>query len=327
MFVPKSNFLWHWLADRLTRHRSVMLMIVVESHGSSPGKPGAKMAVTSHGECFGTIGGGALESALLKEARSALQEDGLEPRLRRLQHHPTRDGEASGMICGGEQTVLLYTCRQDQSALFRSLADNPQGVLTLSPAGIAFDDAQTLPESCRFTRQDDNDWLYKESVDWSKQAYIIGGGHVGLALSRILATLDFDITVIDERENLDTLTRNSYARQKLKLPYRNVGNAIPEGNQVYVFIMTHSHYADQKIAEHLAGKKVAYLGVLGSRKKIAHLKAKLAETLSCDELQRIRGPIGLPIHSHTPEEIAVSIAAELIQISNSANSAPCLLSD
>ncbi|CCE23121.1 XdhC family protein [Methylotuvimicrobium alcaliphilum] len=299
-----------------------MLMIVVESHGSSPGKPGAKMAVTSHGECFGTIGGGALESALLKEARSALQEDGLEPRLRRLQHHPTRDGEASGMICGGEQTVLLYNCRQDQSALFRSLADNPQGVLTLSPAGIAFDDAQTLPESCRFTRQGDNDWWYKESVGWSKQAYIIGGGHVGLALSRILATLDFDITVIDERENLDTLTRNVYARQKLTLPYREIGTAIPEGSLIYVLIMTHSHYADQKIAECLAGKKVDYMGVLGSRKKIAQLKAKLAETLSADELQRIRGPIGLPIHSHTPEEIAVSIAAELIQISNSANSEP-----
>lgn len=299
-----------------------MLMIVVESHGSSPGKPGAKMAVTAHGECFGTIGGGALESALLKEASSALQEDGLEPKLRRLQHHPVRDGEASGMICGGEQTVLLYACLQDQSALFQRLADNTQGVLKLSPAGIAFDDAQTLPESCRFTRQGNNDWWYKESVGWSKQAYIIGGGHVSLALSRILATLDFDIIVIDERENLETLARNSYARQKLKLPYPDIDAAIPEGSQVYVLIMTHSHYTDQKIAERLAGKKVAYLGVLGSRKKIAQIKAKLAETLSADELQRIRGPIGLPIHSHTPEEIAVSIAAELIQISNSANSAP-----
>lgn len=298
-----------------------MLMIVVESHGSSPGKAGAKMAVTANGECFGTVGGGALESALLKEARSALQEHIFEPRLRRLQHHLTRDGEASGMICGGEQTVLLYPCQQDQSALFRRLANNPKGVLTLSPAGIAFDHTQIVPESCRFTRQGDNDWLYRESVGWSRQAYIIGGGHVSLALSRTLATLDFDIIVIDERDNLDTLTRNMYARQKLKLPYSDIDAAIPEGSQIYVLIMTHSHYADQKIAERLAGKKVAYLGVLGSRKKIVQLKAKLAETLSCDELQRIRGPIGLPIHSHTPEEIAVSIAAELIQISNSANSA------
>ncbi|WP_404355474.1 XdhC family protein [Methylotuvimicrobium sp. KM1] len=325
--MAKQTSLWQWLSNRLAQQQSVLLMIVVESQGSSPGKPGAKMAVTAHGECFGTIGGGALESALLKEARSVLQVDGLEPKLRRLQHHPVRDGEASGMICGGEQTVLQYPCRQDQSALFRRLADNPQGVLTLSPSGIAFDQTQTLPEPCRFTRQGDNDWQYRESVGWSKQAYIIGGGHVGLALSRILATLDFDITVIDERENLDTLTRNVYARQKLKRPYSDIDAAIPEGSQIYVLIMTHSHYADQKIAERLAGKKVAYLGVLGSRKKIAQLKAKLAETLSCDELQHIRGPIGLPIHSHTPEEIAVSIAAELIQISNSTNFAPCLLSD
>lgn len=313
--MVKSSFLWQWLSDRLARHRSAMLMIVVESHGSSPGKPGAKMAVTANGECFGTIGGGALESALLKEARSALQEEDFEYRLRRLQHRAAEVGEASGMICGGEQSVLLYACRQELSALFRRLADNPQGVLTLSPASIAFDRAHTLPEPCRFTRQGDTDWQYREVVGGSKQAYIIGGGHVGLALSRILSTLDFDITVIDERKDLDTLTRNVYARQLVTLPYREVGDAIPEGDRVHVFIMTHSHHADLKVAERLASKKVAYLGVLGSRDKIARLKAKLAETLSADELQRIRGPIGLPIHSHTPEEIAVSIAAELIQIS------------
>jgi xanthine dehydrogenase accessory factor len=78
--------------------------------------------------------------------------------------------------------------------------------------------------------------------------------------------------------------------------------------------MTHSHKTDEKVAGLLVDKRVRYLGVLGSRKKIEQLKANLAHRLSDESLQRIRGPIGLPIKSHTPLEIAVSIAAELIQI-------------
>jgi len=80
--------------------------------------------------------------------------------------------------------------------------------------------------------------------------------------------------------------------------------------------MTHSHKTDEKVAEQLADKRIRYLGVLGSRKKIEQLKAHLEPRLSVESLQRIRGPIGLPIKSHTPAEIAVSIAAELIQILN-----------
>lgn len=80
--------------------------------------------------------------------------------------------------------------------------------------------------------------------------------------------------------------------------------------------MTHSHKTDEKVAEQLADKQVRYLGVLGSRKKIEQLKANLAHQLTVDSLRRIRGPMGLPIKSHTPAEIAVSIAAELIQILN-----------
>ena len=80
--------------------------------------------------------------------------------------------------------------------------------------------------------------------------------------------------------------------------------------------MTHSHKTDEKVAEQLADKRARYLGVLGSRKKMENLKANFAQRLPFEFLQRIRGPVGLPINSHTPAEIAVSIAAELIQILN-----------
>lgn len=167
-----------------------------------------------------------------------------------------------------------------------------------------------------FDRLSEHDWHYQEAIGVCKQAYIVGGGHVSLAVSKILATLDLDITVIDERDNPDTFSNNHYAQRKLNIPYRDISAAIAEGDQVFVLTMTHSHKTDEKVAGLLADKRVRYLGVLGSHKKIEQLKTNLAPRLSVESLQRIRGPIGLPIKSHTPAEIAVSIAAELIQIFN-----------
>ena len=150
--------------------------------------------------------------------------------------------------------------------------------------------------------------LYRQIFLWHFYIQdIVGGGHVSLALSKILATLDFVITVIDERDNPDTLASNHYAQTKLRIPYPEIGNAIAEGEQVFVFIMTHSHKTDEQVAELLADKQVRYSGVLGSRKKIEQLKANLAPQLSVESLQRVRGPIGLPIKSlHQPKLLSVS---------------------
>lgn len=308
--------IWQWLADVLDDQHTAMLMIVVSSEGSSPSKAGTKMAVTAQGDSFGTIGGGALEYRLLETASSLLAAESLAPVLCRFQHDLSKANDASGMICGGTQTVLLYRCRNAEIALYRQLADMHRGGISITPNGLKLQVQPVLPQQTQFNLQSEHDWRYQEAVGCYKQAYLIGGGHVSLALSKILATLDFDITVIDERDNPGTLAHNHYAQTKLKIPYREIANAIQEGDQVFVFIMTHSHKTDQKVAELLAGKRVRYLGVLGSRKKIEQLKDNLAQRLSVESLQRIRGPIGLPIKSHTPAEIAVSIAAEIIQIVN-----------
>ena len=73
--MSNQTAFWQWLVDALEHHGSVMLMIVVSSQGSSPGIAGAKMAVTVQGQCFGTIGGGAVEHCLLKQAQSLLTND------------------------------------------------------------------------------------------------------------------------------------------------------------------------------------------------------------------------------------------------------------
>lgn len=311
---------WQSLADALEQCETVMLMIVADSRGSSPGKAGAKMAVPLQGECFGTIGGGPVEYALVRQAHAWLTEDSWTPRLILYEHHPSETGQTCGMICGGEQTLLLYRCRSSDRKLCRQLAaahlDHVPGVFGVSTAGLSLSLGQTLTHPIQFKQSGEAEWCYRETVGNAKQAYLIGGGHVSLALSKILATLDYDITVIDERPNLDTLNRNTYARRQLIIPYSEIDQAVPEGDQVFVFIMTHSHKTDEQVVEQLAIKRVTYLGLLSSRRKTDQLKANLSERLLPAELEKIRAPIGLPIHSHTSAEIAISIAAELILLSN-----------
>ena len=159
-------------------------------------------------------------------------------------------------------------------------------------------------------------WHYREIIGHYNRAYIIGAGHVGLALSKVLAMLDFDISVIDDREPPDSIEPNLYARQKWGITYANIAEHIPEGMDVFVFIMTHNHHGDELVLSKLAGKRLAYLGVLGSQHKVAELKNRLAQQLPFEQLQRLHAPMGLQIGSHTPVEIAISIAAELIQIIN-----------
>jgi xanthine dehydrogenase accessory factor len=316
MLLSKHTSFWQHVADALANTDKLMLLLVVDSQGSSPGKAGDKIFLADQGKRFGSIGGGTAEYKLLRLAETLLDDDRFNTQLIRQQHQLEAVTQASGMICGGEQTLLLYKCRMSDKTLFQQVAAHPSGLLMFSPTGLQWRNDTKLAVPHHFSYQSETDWLYQVNLAWQRQAYIVGGGHVSLALSKILVTLDFDITVIDERDNPDTLAHNHYAHRKLRIPYREIGNAIAEGEQVFVFIMTHSHKADEKVVEQLADKQLRYLGVLGSQKKIEQLKANLAHRLSVESLQRIRGPMGLPIKSHTPAEIAVSIAAELIQILN-----------
>jgi len=147
--------------------------------------------------------------------------------------------------------------------------------------------------------------------------YIIGGGHVGLALSRILSTLDFYVVVIDDRPDIDTLKKNSFADEIICKSYLEVDKLIPEGDSVYIVIMTAGHKADRLVLEKLINKSVKYLGMMGSRGTVDEIFSSLQKKgISKELFRKVRAPIGIQINSHTPEEIAVSICAELIKIKN-----------
>ena len=132
-----------------------------------------------------------------------------------------------------------------------------------------------------------------------------------------MAELNFHIVVLDDRPRLATMAANTYAQEKQVVSYRSIGKHVSEGLQSFVVIMTFGHQADERVLAQLARKKLRYLGLMGSPAKIAQIFANLKKKgISAASLKKVHAPIGLPISSHTPEEIAISIAAEIIQVKN-----------
>jgi xanthine dehydrogenase accessory factor len=147
--------------------------------------------------------------------------------------------------------------------------------------------------------------------------YIIGGGHVSLAFSRIMATLPFRLVVLDNREDLPTMAANRYAHEQHVVDFDHIGDHVAGGDHSWVVIMTFGHVHDRKVLERLLGKDLAYLGLMGSEAKVRQMYAAMeADSIDAKDLERVQAPVGVSIGSHTPEEIAISIAAEIIAVRN-----------
>ena len=138
-----------------------------------------------------------------------------------------------------------------------------------------------------------------------------------MALSELMSKMDFKIHLFDDRSDLNTVEKNTFVHQKHWVDYNDMGVHIPSGNNVYVVVMTVGYRTDTLVIRQLLQKKVRYLGVLGSTAKMETLLQDLEnEGFTNDLLRGIHTPIGLNINSKTPEEIAVSIAAEIIKVKN-----------
>lgn len=312
---------WQLIKRSLQQQVPVMLLYVAESKGSSPGRQGFFMAVNGAGELEGSIGGGIMEHKFVELARERLKEGAQRTWIRKQVHDKSAATDQSGMICSGEQTIILYPVKRTDAVILEqiiaSLEADRNGSLLLSPNGLSF--SATIPaEDHFFTQRSEEDWEYREKTGYKNQLYIIGGGHCALAFSRLMRGMDFYITLYEERKGLNTVERNEFAHEIVLVDdYTGLGNLIPSGKNQYVVIMTFGYRTDDIALRSLLYKQFSYLGVLGSRKKMEKLLAGYKnEEINEGWLQRIHSPVGLDISSQTPEEIAVSIAAEIIQTKN-----------
>jgi xanthine dehydrogenase accessory factor len=311
--------IWKFIQSKLLQDIDVMLMLVIQSSGSSPGKPGFKMVVTKNKELYGTIGGGNAEHEMVELAHSLIKTGGIGPFLKKLVHHPQAVQNNSGMICSGSQDIVFFPIYNDMLKTIDAIVDGAKtgkGSIKISKQAIEFCTEDLYENQISTKVIGDEDWEYLEKPGKPNKICIIGAGHVGRALSKIMKDLDFKVELYDDRFGLNTFENNEYVNKKHKINYNDIDNLIKEGDHVYVVIMTFGHESDELVLSKLIGKRFKYIGMLGSKVKVEKIFENIGHDPSAENATKVHSPIGLAINSQTPAEIAISIAAEIIKIKN-----------
>jgi xanthine dehydrogenase accessory factor len=306
---------WRFIDDGLARDEPVTLMLVVEHEGSAPGKQGFVMAVSATGLRCGTVGGGVMEFDLVEQARVLAAAGGEARLLTRVHRERAAPEQRSGLICAGSQRLVLVrldgTRRPAVQALLSARAGGRTGQLEISATGFSFvacDDAIT-------TLEDGSSWRVRQRIGAVDTITIVGGGHVGVAIARAMATLDFRVVVWDHRDGVETFEHMTWADEKRIGPYARLAEAVVEGRHGYAAVVTTAMDSDVAALRALLPKRLRYLGLMGSKAKLHRIFETLrGEGFSDDQLARIQAPIGIEIGNRTPAEIGISVAAQIIAV-------------
>lgn len=320
---------WATLRDHLQSGAPAFVGLVAANSAHSPGTRGARIFVRPDGSTEGTIGGGVMEGDIIQTALTAIKEDAeagakgaFWAKYQTLFHRKKGPGTKSGLACAGEQTNLYFVCRPErdlpafEEVARRIEADEP-GCLQVDPSGIRLGAELEIgreypPVSIAI---DGESWHYQEQLLNWKRAAIFGGGHCGLALSRVLSQLGYIVTLFDTRESVFTFVENDYARHKIVVEdFKDGGAKVRYPELTHAIVMTREQPADVQALIGLIERPFPYIGVMGSPAKLAQIRKDLIRAgLDKALFEQVRAPIGLKITSNTPEEIAISIAAELLQ--------------
>ena len=157
--------------------------------------------------------------------------------------------------------------------------------------------------------------VFIEPIISSPAMFILGGGHISLALAKIAKMAGFKVTVVDNRPEYATPERFPEAEQTIVSGYDTAVSKLNVGKNGYIVIVTHGHKGDVDALEGALATEARYIGMIGSKTKNESVYGKLkAKGVTQEQIDRVYAPIGLPIHAQTPEEIAVSIIAEIIKV-------------
>ena len=260
---------------------------VVATKGSAPRKRDAVLLMNFEGKTWGTVGGGLLEAETEKHCREQLET---------------------------KEKIRLYEFTLDEKA-------KGEGALEMGCGGDATIQIEYVDP--------DNPGTFVEDFKSTSQAFIFGGGHVALALDPVLRHVDFETTIIDDREEYANPERFPDAVRTIVCDsFDNCFDEIKDqlDEDSFLIIVTRGHKGDLQVLRQALRVPHAYIGMIGSRRKNALLfEQLLKEGFSQEELDKVCAPIGLDIKSETPEEIGVSIVAEIIKVRAEHNEAATTL--
>jgi xanthine dehydrogenase accessory factor len=273
------------------------------------------MYVTPDGNVRGSVGGGLVESMVTDECKSNLK-NGITKNYFKEFKLLGETEESIGMICNGVQIIGFLVLEKKELQIIDEIIESIKNhkdcciEITENTFGI---DYGSIPINS-FSKEE---FIYTERIGVMNKVYIFGGGHVGLAISRVMSQLDFYVIVIDNRKDVNTLAENTFADEIIIKDFVEATDDITEDKYSYVVIVTPGHKDDKGVLKAVLDKKVKYIGMMGSASKVGTLyKELVAEGINPNYLSRVHAPIGLKIKSETPEEIAISIAAEIIGAKN-----------
>ncbi|MEM8873582.1 MAG: XdhC family protein [Planctomycetota bacterium] len=277
------------IVTRTAAGEVVGVCMVASTRGSTPQKAGALMLVLESGQTLGTLGGGCVEA----EVRTRAQELMHRRESKTLEFKLDGDvgsGWDDGLVCGGTMRIAVETVTE--AAVFRSVAE---AVKRAEPATLTVVDAE-------------------HTFEPRPSLVIAGAGHVGQALAAIAGPAGFDVTVVDDRPGCAS-------EQRFPDATRIVGDiecelrGLPIHANTFVVIVTRGHRHDADALAAVVDKPAKYVGLIGSKRKILTILRQLhGNGVDADTLAKVHAPIGLSIGAITPEEIAISIAAELVAI-------------
>jgi len=245
------------LAELERKGEPVAVATVVRAHGSVPRHDGSKMLVRADGRIEGTIGGGDMESRVIREALAALADG--ETRMLSYAFRDVEKGDVG--VCGGEVEVFVEP---------------------------------VLPRS---------------------QVIVAGGGHVGRAVAHLAHWLGFRVVVTDDRAEYASPESAPDADEHIHCALSELPERTRIDRSTFVLLTTRGMPVDIVGLPALLATDAAYIGVIGSRRRWETCVEKLrAGGMSGDDISRITSPIGLELNAESPEEIAVSIMAEIIML-------------
>ena len=296
------------------------LVTVIRTTGSVPRRPPAKMIVLADGSILGTVGGGRIEHEAREVAKKVARRESPPTRFSK---HLVRD---LAMCCGGEMELWLEPLDGGRTKALlevvrRRQLRRPCALVTALGGGGNGDGGKDVigQDPCladRAARLEDERFI--EPVLPAERLILFGGGHVARAIAPLALRVGFSVVVCDEDEEVASAQRFPGLQRICSLEVGDIERELGTlGEGDYVVIVTREHATDQALLERLLGRsKLSYLGLIGSLGKLARFRQRLeAKGLGDADLwRRLHAPIGIAIGAETPEEIALSIVAELVKV-------------
>ena len=327
------------------------LATVIQTKGSTPQKPGAKLLVRKDGTAVGTLGGGCVEGDIWFAAKELMKNKG--PAEYRDYYLNEELAAKDGLVCGGtmyflidpvyEPNLYLSYAKEISNAysggkpvalvnliknsiktkastgakLFVREDGSTEGTL-----GNAEMDLEAIERSQILMAYGNNEYVvtdsgaeyFIESYTTPPQLVLMGGGHISKALAAVANTLGFRIFIIDDRQQFSNIERFPFASDTIVAGFDDGLKQIPVNKNTFILIATRGHRLDDVALEASVNSKAEYVGLIGSKRKTVLIYGELFNRgIPLDRIRQVRAPVGLNIGARTPEEIAISIMAEILQ--------------